>query len=178
MRTIQEFRESTAPAVVRAWGAVRRFVITMTETAIWQVTGVRLPDGIETRRAEVFGGIGLVARPPAGVEAEAIGAMVGDANAPVIVAVRDEATRSAKMGDIAEDETAIFNGQARVHVRADGTIEARTHGGTAKQLVTIDDYNALRDWIHTTMIVNATGATAGTTTPPPNAMGTQKLRGE
>lgn len=51
------------------------------------------------------------------------------------------------------------------------------HVGGSDSLATKDDVDALAEWIHTTMIVNATGATAGTTLPPPSAAGTTKLKG-
>src|SRR5690242_18110517 len=139
MKTVQELRRDTEPWNVRAFGAIRKLVIALTDKAIWQVVGVLMPDGPEVFRAEVFGGIGHAARPPSGVQAEAIAAMVADANVPVIVAVRDEQTRAASVADLAADETATYNTLARLHVKADGKIEARTHGGTAKQLLTLDD---------------------------------------
>lgn len=39
------------------------------------------------------------------------------------------------------------------------------------------DLDALKTWIHTVMIVNATGAIAGTTTPPPSTTGATKVKG-
>jgi len=143
MLTIKEQRRDTDPAIVRAFGAVRRFVITLTDAAIWQVVGLMLPGGQEVLRAEVFGGIGIAARPPNGAPAEAIGVMVGDASTPVIVAVRDEQTRAASVGDLVADETVAFNSKARVYVKADGTIEARTHSGTAQALATKADLQSV-----------------------------------
>lgn len=132
MRTIEELRRDIDPAIVRAFGAIRRFVITLTDTAIWQVAGVLMPDGQEVVRAEVFGGIGVSARPPSGVQAEAIAAMAGDADSPVIVAVRDEQTRAASAGDLQPDETALYNSKARAVVRADATVSLELVGTPAE----------------------------------------------
>lgn len=178
MKTVEQLNRTIAPDVVRAYGAIRRFVISLTDEVRWQLVGVLMPDGPEAHRAEVFGGIGIYARPPAGVEAEAIAVMSGDANAPAIVGIREEQTRAAVAGNLQPDETALYNSKALVYVRQDGTIEARSKGGTAKRLATLDDLNALADWIHTEMIVNASGATAGTTTSPPSADGTQTFEAE
>lgn len=51
------------------------------------------------------------------------------------------------------------------------------HAGGTEALATKADVDDLADWIHTVMVVNATGATAGTTTAPPSASGTSILKG-
>jgi phage gp45-like len=152
MKTVEQLARSTDPALVRAFGMIRRFVITLTDTAIWQIAGVLMPDGRETMRAEVFGGVGIHARPPASVEAEAIVAMGGDATNPVIVGLRDEKTRSASAGDLEADETALFNTLARVHVKADGTIELRQIAGLApEKMVRGETYRTSEDVVFTAM---------------------------
>lgn len=178
MKTVEQLAQSTNPALVRAFGAIRRLVVTLTDTAIWQIAGVLMPDGREAMRAEVFSGVGFYARPPAGAEVDAIVVMGGDATNPAIVGLRDEKTRAAVVGGMKPDEAALYNTLGLVYVKDDGTIEARSKNGTAKRLATKDDIDALASWIHLTMVVNATGATAGTTTVPPSAAGTSKLKGE
>ncbi len=177
MKTTQQLAKETDPLAVRARAAIRRLVVKLTAGAIWQVTGFRLLDGgTETRKAEAFTGIGLSSRPPG--DAEAIVVMVGDGNTPIVIAVRDEATRKKVASAIGLDETMLFNSTSCVYLKADGAIEARSSAGVAVPLATKHDIDALATWIHTIMIVNATGAFAGTTTAPPSAAGTTKLKGE
>lgn len=135
MRTVAELREALNPETIRRWGAVSRVVISYTAKALWQVTGARLLDTVRpTRDIEPFTGIGFFARPASGGKPEAIVINVGDAQAPVIIAVRDEATRQKVAGGLKEDETAAFNSQCIVYIKADGTIEARTASGVAVPL--------------------------------------------
>lgn len=191
MRTVQEFRRDTDPAIVRAYGAIRRFVISLTDAAIWQLAGLMLPDGQEVFRSEVFGGIGIAARPPSSVQAEAICAMVGDANTPVVVAIRDEATRAASAGDLQPDETALYNSKSRVHVKADGTLEIVAIDGVANPLPTLADLQAVVSavnaliaayfiHIHTGGTISGdTGApTVATAANAPSPTGTTVLRGQ
>ncbi len=145
MKTVEQLAQVTNPTLVRAMGAVRRFVITLTDRALWQVAGVLMPDGREAHRSEIFGGIGFYARPPAGVEAEAIAVMVGDATVPTIVGVRDEATRAAVVGDIRADESAMYNSQALVYVKDDGTIEARSKLGLVQPTIRGTAYRTAED---------------------------------
>lgn len=186
MKTVEQLAQSTNPALVRAFGAIRRFAVTLTDRAIWQVAGVLMPDGRETLRAEVFGGVGFSARPPSDSDAEAIVAMGGGATNPVIVAVRDEKTRAAVAGDLQPDESAMFNSQAIIVTKADGTIEARSANGTAVELALKSDLDALRAALLTAVIaLGANGAAAvvaamdtalGVSAPWP--VGTTKLKGE
>lgn len=177
-------RAATDPVVARAAGAIRRMAITFTAKALWQLAGFRMPDGsAETRQAEPFTGIGFYARPAADGKPEAIALMVGDANTPVIVAVRDEKTRAAVAGGVQAGETMMFTPLAMVYLTSAGTIEIRSVGGAAAALATKADVDALASWIHTTMTVTTPGAGAGPSTPgttnaPPAAAGTTKLKGE
>jgi hypothetical protein len=103
---------------------IRRMAISLTSKVLWQLAGFRLPDGsIEVTNAEAFTGIGFYARPPRSGVPEAIVASVVDATVPMIIAVRDEATRAKVAGGIGEDETAVFNSQAMMLLRNNGTIE-------------------------------------------------------
>lgn len=195
MKTPQQLNAELDPKLVRARNAIRRFVVKLTDAAIWQLAGVRTPDGIETRRAEVFGGIGIAARPPAGNESEAIGVMVGDANTPVVIAIRDEKTRAAVAGALGVDETMLFNTTALMLIKSDGTIEARSVGGAAVALATKADVQALRDYVRnqfstatghihatpsgpTTTITTVNAAGSAPTHAPPSPSGTTVLKGE
>lgn len=190
MKTVRELMEVTRPSVARAAGAVRRMAIRLTARALWQLAGYEIDGDAEVVQAEPFGGIGLHARPPSSSKPEAIVLMVGDAKHPVIVAVRDEKTRASIAGALQEDETMLFNSAAFVHVKSDGTIEARTPGGTAKRLATLDDVMTIRNQLHrhthgpgeftvtsgtTTIPVLGTSGTGPAVTAP---SGTTKLKGE
>lgn len=119
--------------------------VTLTTRALWQVVGHLLLDGSrETRDAEVFGGAGVAAR-PGGSNIEAIVVFPGEgASSPLLIAVRDEEMRRALVaalagGQLERGEIALGAGvdgsiAALLHVRAGGTIEARTPGGTALEL--------------------------------------------
>jgi len=161
-------------------GLIRRMVVTRTTSALWQITGHTLLDGTtETREAENFaGGAGFYSRPSADEDVEAVIAFPGGAGSPIIVATRQEAVRRVIAADLAADETQLHNSTTLIRIMADGTVEIRSRLGTAIPLATKADLDALADWIHTTMVVNATGATAGTTNDPPDADGTQVLKAE
>lgn len=127
-------------------GLLRRMIVTRTRSALWQITGHRLLDGeVETRDAEVFGGIGIAARPQEGDGAGAVEAIVAfpQGGGPIVIAARQEAARRVVAVDLAADETqlhgAIGEGGTIIRIRANGTVEIRTVGGTAKRLLTVDD---------------------------------------
>lgn len=156
--TAAALAQEVAPLIRRVLGSIRKMVVELTGSvanadtkgSIWTVRGY---DGVgEKFPAEVFPGVGVYGRPPDPtssnrVQTEAVVINSGDAKNPMIVATRDERTRKASVGDLAADETAIYNSQAKVHVMADGTIEARSIGGTAVPLATKADLEALRDAI-------------------------------
>jgi hypothetical protein len=199
MTTQRDLRRDTDPLSLRALGAVRRLAIAFTSKVLWQLTGARMPDGVETIQAEVFSGIGFFSRPSSSGRPEAVSVNLGaDAKTPVVVATRDEATRQKSAGELAEDETAIFNTQSLVYVKADGTIEARTVGGTALPLATKADLDAVIEYLKRQFDPNAghvhpppnlptqpTPVTESSIIPPapgagtcPAAAGTSKLKGE
>lgn len=150
MRTRAELREAVDPLFVALRGLVRRMGITSGSGPIWKFIGVRMWDGTdETRDVEPFTGIGFYSQPPASGKPEAIVVMVGDANSPACVATRDEATRSASAGDLAADETAIFNSLVRAHCKADGTIELKTILGIAQKMLLGETYRAAEDTLFT-----------------------------
>ncbi len=145
MKTVRELAQAISPEVQRITGMIRRMAITLTTRVAWQLAGFRMPDGTtETISAEPFTGIGVFARPPSNSKPEAIVLNVGDAKAPVIVAVRDEKTRAAIAGNVGADETAVYNSQAIVLVKANGSIEVRAAAGVAVPLATKADLDALK----------------------------------
>lgn len=171
---------------------VRRMTVKLTDGGVWQVAGHLLFDNQrEAPPAENYPGIGFAARPPAGTSAEAIVVQVGGSNQPAIVGLRDEATR-AKVSAIVADEAVVYNSVARVYVKADGTIEIRSHGGTALSLATKADLQAVVTYlkkqfdpaaghVHATPSGPTTAITEGSTTTNgtcPAPAGTTKLKGE
>lgn len=186
MRSLADLDRSTDPLVTYVKSMVRRMTITLTGTAgalkaLWQVTGVDLPSGTETTKAENYsGGIGLAARPPASNKPQAIVLMVGDAGAPVIVAAVDRATRDVVAGALKADETMLHNSKAFVHVKDDGTIEARSKLGVAVPLATKADVDALITLYNLHVHVSAapTNPTSVPATLSPLSTGTLKLKGE
>ncbi len=145
-------------------GRIRRFGITRTTSAIWQVVGhVLLDKTRETRDAEVFPGVGFYARPPASGTPEAIVVFPGGAGNPIIAATRDETTRRAVFnlaGELAPGETAVFNASAVVILKADGSIEIRSAGGVALPVPTLAYFNAMRaTYAAHTHLDPATGST-------------------
>lgn len=185
MRTTKELAHTTNPERVSAFGKIRRMAIRVTARALWQLVGYEIDGEVEAPRAEAFTGIGIAARPPRSSKPEAIVVNVGDAKVPVIIAVRDEATRAAVAGGLVEDETAIFNSAALVYVKANGTIEARTKNGTAVALATKADLDALRSALTSAVVSLGAGGVASVVTaadaltaPDPWPKGTKKLKGE
>lgn len=186
--TAEDYAEQIGEFRRQLFGSIRRMAISLTSGGIWQAVGHLLFDGVkETREIELWPGIGFFARPPRGSEsAEAIVVNAGGQNNSAIIATRDEATRQL-VDDVADDEAAMFNTLARVHVQDDGTIEARTHAGTAKRLATVEDLEALRDKIIAWIPVASDGGAALKTAltalfgTAPNFEwpdGTTKLKGE
>lgn len=198
--TAEDFAQMIGTFRRQVAGLVRRMTVKLSDGGVWQVAGHLLFDNQrEAPPAENYPGIGFVARPPANASAEVIVVNVGGQNQPAIVASRDEATR-AKVADVVADEAAAYNTLSRVHVKADGTIEARTHAGNAVSLATKADLQALRDYVNnqfsatlghvhvtpagpTTTITTVAGAPvlvgpAAPTVVPANPAGTTKLKGE
>jgi hypothetical protein len=123
-RTSEDFAEETSPFRRLVRGMVRHVTISLTQSSLWQVVGQKGGSGgTETFEAPPLTGIGVYARPPASGNPEGIALAIAGSKSTMIVAMRDEATRQAIAGDLAEDETAIFNSQALMLVKANGTIE-------------------------------------------------------
>lgn len=184
MRSKEVLLESTDPRWIRVAGMVRRMAISLTTKVLWQLVGFRLPDGsFEVVNAEAFTGIGFFSRPPTSGKPEAIVLSVGDASVPAIVAVRDEKTRAAIVGALKVGETAMFNDQALVYIKDNGTIEARSAAGTAAPLATKADLDALKSAIQGwTPVPNDGGAALKTALfalfSVPWPAGTTKLKAE
>ena len=127
---------------------------------------------------------------------EAVVVNVGDSDAPIVIALRDERTRAAVAAAIAADTTILHNSVVGVRLTPEGLIELRSHGGTAGRLATLDDLEELRTYVRnqfsnagghthtvaggtTTAIVTVAGP--GVTPPsvePPTPTGTTTVRAE
>lgn len=173
-------KNTTDPRMLALRGMVRRMAITATAKVLWRLAGFKQADGTtEKTDVENFSGIGFFARPPSGGSAECIVINVGGALSPAIVATRDEATRAAVAGNLADDETCVHNSQAVIIIKANGTIEARSAVGAAGALATLADLDALRSAIDGAIpVANDGGAALRTAMLLWSPVGTTKLRGE
>jgi hypothetical protein len=192
--TSKDWRDFTSTQARELAGKVRRMAVSVTNVlsgvgtttaSFWQVVGHLLQDNTtkETADAEVFSGVGVYARPPAGANAEAMVAFPGGASNPVVVATRDEATRKKVAGNCGQDETFVYNSQVAIRFTNTGLIQAYLVGGPVPvKLALASDvdnvvtaYNAHK---HTGV---QTGA--GISGPPqvgdhaPGAVGSSVLRG-
>lgn len=146
-RQAEDFAQDSSPRNRSLHGLVRRMTLANTRRASWQLAGYRNVDGSkgETIDAEPFSGIGIYARPLATDNAEAVLVQIGDARHSVIVATRNEQARRAIVdklnggSGLAENEVAIFSRAGLLHIKADGTMEARTPSGSAELLATKQD---------------------------------------
>lgn len=134
-QTVEDFRETSSSFYHRVRGMVRRVVVSLTEQAggAWQTLGYKDADGNrETwNNVEVFGGVGIHARPADSGRVEAIILHVGaDEEHPVMVATRDRSMQVA----LEADETAIFNGQTIIRIKADGVVEIGSRGAVLTPL--------------------------------------------
>jgi len=132
-------------AALRFRGIVRKVALGDTAGGAWGVLGYAIPDlrggrsfvtqGDSEDAVEVFNGINIYARPASGDKAEAVLLNVGgEAQHPVIAAVRDESARKRYVetfGDIDAGAIAIFNsaGKSRLVIKADGNIEVDLEEG-------------------------------------------------
>lgn len=141
-QSVQSLRDRSRGAGRDLRNAIRRFTLAATSGVLWFLDGFEDADGnVEREEAEVFPGIGFYARPKNPARAEAVVTKVGgESGHPAIVAMRDQDTLAAAQlgGSVGEDESMLFTSLARVYVKADGTIEARTHAGIAVALAKAD----------------------------------------
>lgn len=186
-QTIEHLRQRTSQVYLRLRGLARRVVLSLTNNdGIWQALGYRGVDELgedaegEKFVAEVFPGLGFYARPKRGAKPEAVIIHIGaESNHPVIIATRDKAAQVV----LNEDETAVFNSQSVVLIKADGTVEVRDRSGVAVPLALKADVDALRTWLATHTHSGVTTGTGSSAVPVqagtlPNAAGTSKLRGQ
>lgn len=167
----------------RVAGAIRRMVVRLTgkdggpTRTLWQLVGVRLGASEEVVEAEHFLGIGFYSRPGSDGRPEAIVVNVGGANAPAIVAVRDEKTRQAMAGAIKAGETMVYTPLLVMHMKDDQTVEIRTANGTAGTLAFQADLAALAAHVDSLPV----GGTGSAPSPPgtaPTGTGTTVLKAE
>ncbi|MGB0969397.1 MAG: hypothetical protein ACPGVG_00340, partial [Mycobacterium sp.] len=140
----------------KIFNLIRRVVPATTEASAWTVKG-HDAEGREEFEAEVFAGLGVLARAAPDGEPEAIVVSVqGSANHPVIVAVRDRATerKVLKHVTLREGETLVHNGQMILHLQADGIRIGRA-GGTFRRV-------ALEGHTHFVNNLPVTGGGGGT----------------
>lgn len=197
-RNIKKLRERALPFSIMLRNLISRMTIEATAAiSTWDLLG--FIDGEDNEESddevEVFQGVGFVARPPDDANAEVIVANVGaESNHPVVVAARDEETRAANVTDVEADESVAFNSVCRLHLKADGTLEARTHGGVAVALCLKSDLDSHKSHFDghrhdapqasagslPTSIPSdsAAGALIGSADPAPAPVGTAKLKGE
>jgi phage gp45-like len=178
MRSKEALLESTDPRWIRIAGMIRRMAISLTTKVLWQLVGFRLPDGSqEVLNAEAFTGIGFFSRPPRSGEPEAIVVSVGDANAPMIIAMRDEKTRAKIVGALKVGETAMYNALSLFHIKDDGSMEARSATGAAGELATKADVTALANFVQG-LFVGGQGSIKVPDGTVPQPTGTQKFKAE
>lgn len=139
---------SVSPTARELYGKIRRMVLGVT-SGLWQVIGHLLLDGKrEGHDAEPFTGIGFYARPGVGSNPEAIVIFLGEgASAPTVIACRDEDVRRAVVGDLSEDETAMFNTRTMIIVRASGIVEIKAPGGVPRKVAFQDEVHAIYSWL-------------------------------
>ena len=115
----------------------------------WIVTSWWDDEGDVDDNVEVFQGIGYVARPPEGTNAEAVLVNIGGFDHPCLVALRDAATTAAvvKAVGLDPDEGITHNSKSLLKFNADGTVEIRGVNGTAVPLATKADVQALWDYL-------------------------------
>lgn len=196
--TSAELRERLSGAALRFRGIVRKVALGETSGGSWGVLGYAIPDlrggrsfvtqGDSEDAVEVFGGINIYARPASGDKGEAVVVNVGgEAQHPVIAAVRNESARKRYVetfGELEAGAIAIFNakGQSRLIITADGNIEVdledgaemtiRRPGGVPDNLITRTE---LLNHTHASFGAPPTEIVPSVPTPFP---GTQALKSE
>jgi len=170
-------------------GKIRKTLVSLSSGAVWQFLGA-LVQGVarETFAAEVWQGIGFASRPRTTSKAEALLVYVGRGARQVqAVAMRDEDLRRVAAANLEPDETAIFSSKSIVVIKADGSVEIRSIGGTPAPLALKSELAALRTAFlaHTHVLTIAaasgsggTGTAAITTTTVAAPVGTTVLKAE
>lgn len=144
----------------------------------------------EDDEIEIFGQAGIVARPEANAAVESLVLLVGASGDHAAVAAQIDSTRATVIDatGLEPDETIVYTSQSVVHIKADGTVEVRSIGGTAVALATKADVDAIKSWldlhIHNTptgfssIPVDGTPLPGGTPDTAPAPTGTTILKAE
>lgn len=177
--SVERFARVTDPESNARRGSIRRMVVSRAGAVLWQLLGFTVGGKKEaTRGIEVFHGVGITAIPASDGKPEAIVINVVDANAPVIIATRDEKTRAAVVpSGMNAGETCVYSGAAIVYLKVDGTVEIRTPGGTASRLATVEDVEALAEFVNG-LFVGGSGSAVIPANTVPRPTGTTVLKGE
>lgn len=176
-RDASDFAKETSPDDRANRSIVRKWIVQYTEGARWQMKGAETDAGTEIHEHDVYQGIGFFARPHGKSLVESIVLQIGGSKTTAAVAMRELGGRIKKLGDIARDTTLLFNTLARLVLLPDGSIEARTHGGTAVQLATKQDVENLAVFVNGLFV----GGTGSVVIPPntvPRPIGTTKFKAE
>jgi phage gp45-like len=141
-RLAKDFARAVDPWRRRVENMIRRVPRIRAAGALWEIFGHEDESGqIETATAEDFSGIGIVARPPDGANAEAIVVNIGASIAhPVVIATRDLGTNRdvIEVARLNTDETIVFNSGAMLKLTADGEVHIGRPGGAFKRVATED----------------------------------------
>lgn len=187
----EKLRGPLGIAAIMAKAIIRRLVVAASSKGLWNLEGFE--DEIEPE-VPVFSGIGFYSRPRDAdtSDAECVVVKIGGKTAhPIIVATRDETLRQllAAIRDLFEDETAMFNSKARVHILKDGTVEV-DDGSGAVALATKADVDAVEAFqkLHFDTVAGhkhtalgsppVVGTGSGTGFSVPSAAGTSVLKGK
>lgn len=147
-RRLADHRQAVSPLHVRVRNLVRRMRIGASAGAdvFWRVLGYDPGDGgAEDAEVEIFGGIGITARPPSGSRPEAIVLTVGGVRHRVIIATRDEDTRQAVVAQagLEPDELIVFTSKAMFKITAAGEVLIGAPGGEFKEVALADHKHPL-----------------------------------
>lgn len=180
MRNALQLRSRQSPESHRLRGLVRRVTVGLTGK-LWSLLGY---EDEPFDNVEVFGGVGIAARPRAG-KGEVIVIHVGaESGHPVVIAARDADIEP----ELQADESALFNSVAIVTLTKDGDVIVRAKAGRqvlvddgsgAVALATKADLDALANFVQAIELPVAAGI-AGPPPPGtvPTAAGTTVLRGK
>lgn len=179
--TFRDIEAMIRPIRTRADNMIARGVVTLVNAAVkMQILQVGIQDREPVDDAEHFQPYGFKSIPRVGAESVVL-FIGGDRGVPVAVVTDDRRTRP--VAGWTEGESGLYNDSgAVVHLKEDGTIEARS-GGVAIPLATKADLDAHRAWVdaHTHTITSGSSAgltTAPATLPSPTPVGTTKFKAE
>lgn len=179
-------RDRLSDVQLRLSNVVRHVAIGDASALEWVLEGLSDDEGnIENPKADVFAGVGFMSRPRAKVETEAVVLNVaGDQNHPLIVGSRDPELdqKFVKAESPGHDMSALYNSLATLHVLPDGTIVARSLGGTAVPLALKSDLtNFITNTFDTHTHLDPVSGSTGIASNPGAAtavVGTEKLLAE